>query len=67
MILMLIRRGSGALVRGGDIMVRCLVACCGHMILHGMGTLVHAIDRDGKHRHQEKYRKELEAYQFAHN
>lgn len=57
--IILFMRGAGTVVRCGDIRIRSLVASCGHMILHGMSTLVHAIDREGQHCHEEKQGKEF--------
>jgi hypothetical protein len=52
--------GTGTVVGSGDLHRRCLVTGSCHVILHGMSTLVHAVDRNGKHNCQENQRNKFE-------
>ncbi len=58
-IFVLFMRGARTVVRVGDFRSRDLIVFCCHMALHGMSAVVHAIDRDGQHDHEENSGKEL--------
>ena len=58
-ILVLFMRGARTVVRVGNFRSRDLIVSCCHMVLHGMGAFMHAIDRDGQHDQEENPGKEL--------
>lgn len=59
MFFVLLKRGTGTVVRCRVYCLQYLVACHRHVTLHGMGTFVHAIDRDGEHGYEEDPREEF--------
>ena len=58
-IFVLFMRGARTLVRGGNFRSLDLIVFCCHMALHGMSAIVHAIDRNGQHDHEENLGKEM--------
>lgn len=43
-----------------------MIVCGCHVALHGMGTFVHAIDRDGQHDQDEESGKKFQVDKFTH-
>ena len=48
-IIVLLKRGTRALMGGGNVRIRTVIARRSHVTLHGMRTFMHIIDRDEQH------------------
>ncbi len=59
-VFVMFERGTGAVVSNGNLHRRCSVNHGCHMTLHGMGTLVNAIDRNSQHDRKEDQRKNFQ-------
>lgn len=58
-IVVLFERGTRTLVKRRDFSMRAPVVCRFHLVLHGMGASMHAIECDGQHDHEDKSGKEF--------